>query len=510
MSLQNLPNSIDIRLRASHLEPFINKNALKYSVKGVKRGKDSWTFPYPKPQLIGHNKQSDPIGRVISSRVIKHNDDSSPEPQNYLELTVRITESSSIEKILDGRYNTVSVGSRTTKVTCSDCGTVLTEEGLCEHQKGSYNDKGELIHWIIDQIEYVEDSFVNEPADEWARIDSINIGAGWVAYNLFMDNRDSLLSELILKDTIVMAKNAKLSSEARSKLPETSFAGPGRSFPAHDAAHVKAGLELIGKSEFSDETKAKITAGLYRKGQRYGIVPSNDELAENPDLLTARLEDDWTAEETQIIEDYFTANPDADLPEDATEGKEETNTADDSQEETTDISKMKVADLRELVAKLQQEIEDTKAANKEAIDARDKKITALETKVQDTETVSLQREDEINGYLDKIVVLEKKFRDSVISNVIDLKMTDNNNEDINELRAKLSKRQTESLNDTLEDLRSGLKSGETDTGSSEKVEDSTLQTETENSETQNKDKLLDDSGDKFSVFNIDRSSITED
>jgi hypothetical protein len=62
--------------------------------------------------------------------------------------------------------------------------------------------------------------------------------------------------------------DAVLSTEARNKLPNSSFCGPGRSFPAHDKAHCIAGLRLLNKSKFSDATKSKIKACLYKKGKK--------------------------------------------------------------------------------------------------------------------------------------------------------------------------------------------------------------------------------------------------
>lgn len=38
---------------------------------------------------------------------------------------------------------------------------------------------------------------------------------------------------------------AKLTAEARRKLPAKTFAGPGRSFPIPDKGHAKAALGLI-------------------------------------------------------------------------------------------------------------------------------------------------------------------------------------------------------------------------------------------------------------------------
>jgi hypothetical protein len=55
----------------------------------------------------------------------------------------------------------------------------------------------------------------------------------------------------------------KLTSKERNKLPDSAFAGPGRSFPVNDRGHAKA---AIGRaSEYHPELKAKIRAKVAKK-----------------------------------------------------------------------------------------------------------------------------------------------------------------------------------------------------------------------------------------------------
>lgn len=41
---------------------------------------------------------------------------------------------------------------------------------------------------------------------------------------------------------------AKLTKSARAAIPDSKFAGPGRSFPIPDKAHARAALMLINKA----------------------------------------------------------------------------------------------------------------------------------------------------------------------------------------------------------------------------------------------------------------------
>jgi hypothetical protein len=71
---------------------------------------------------------------------------------------------------------------------------------------------------------------------------------------------------------------AKLTVQARADLPESAFCGPDRSFPAHDAVHVRNGLARVSQSKFSSEEKARIRARLERKAKKLGVKVS-DEMA---------------------------------------------------------------------------------------------------------------------------------------------------------------------------------------------------------------------------------------
>lgn len=53
---------------------------------------------------------------------------------------------------------------------------------------------------------------------------------------------------------------ATLTAKARKKLPASTFAGPGRSFPIPDANHAKAALALIKNAPTSARPKIKAKA----------------------------------------------------------------------------------------------------------------------------------------------------------------------------------------------------------------------------------------------------------
>jgi len=503
MSSSNLPKLLLVKIKATHFN-YMNKNHILYTENAVKKGAKSWTSPFNKPQLVAHNIKGDPIGRIIDFNIIR-GETVNKIPGNYIQLIAKITDQDAIEKILDGRYSTVSVGSASCRVICSECNQVITEDGLCEHKKGTYNEKGEPIFWLIDQIDYTEDSFVNEPADEYAIIDEVHIGGEWVKFTKFSDSRELYLNGFVLEDHMEN-KVAKLSASQREKLPDSAFCGPNRSFPAHDKAHVTAGLSLLDRIKASDESKAKIRASLYRKGQAYAVVPQKDEVGEDFDILF-RMDDEFTTEETNELNAWFKDNLDSDLPEvENTDSalEEPTKTAN----EEKDIKKMKRDELIDEVQRLQKQLDEVKETADRDVSARDTKIKELEDKVQTVETITYEKEDALNKYVDKACVLEKKYQDSIISNIIDLKMTDNNNEERKAIEGGLNKRTLDSLEDSLNDLR--IQKFNQPVNSEDRVDDPTQDLEKKKNQklADSKDKTSDESNDpRFKIFSLDRRNM---
>lgn len=491
----NIPNEINVRMKATHFN-FVNKNSVYYTTDAVTNGAKSWVSPYQKPKLVGHDKTRDPIGRIVDFRIV--NSDAVDEPPDYVELTAKITDSSAIEKVLDGRYSTVSVGSRSSRVLCSECGQNIIQDGLCEHKKGTRNDKGKRIHWVIDQIDYVESSFVNEPADEYASVDAVDLGTGWIPYKDFLDNRETILMQL---EDSYMDVN-KLTYKARANLPDSAFCyvvstdgTKVRKFPAHDAAHVRNGLAKIATAELPESAKRKILGGLKRRAKRFEVSVNEDFLATdaieyiNGIDATEGLNEPWTPEEVEAVDKLFAADPNFDeLPEntDSTEEKKE--------DQAVEPEKMKKDELVDAYKKLQEDYNNT-------VEANAAKIKDLEDKNEELSTILVEREDEVNKYLDQVADLDKQLRDSLVANIVDLKKPDTK-EDAEAVASKYQSRSLESLKDCLEDLR--LENNSTSVESEDKVEDPTTH---ENSDKNDQNNTEEKTDDPWAVFSQDNRQV---
>jgi len=162
------------------------------------------------------------MGRVMAARMDKEEDGSS-----FVRLQIAITDPVAIQKVLDKRYLTGSVGGRAGKALCSISGDDLAREDengrpkMSKFKRGQVY-KGKLAFIDMQDISFKEYSFVNQPADGKSSIRSINSGDkqalentsdGWVAkssaFVLHMDKEEivsveeneSVLSKLKKKES---------------------------------------------------------------------------------------------------------------------------------------------------------------------------------------------------------------------------------------------------------------------------------------------------------------------
>lgn len=143
----------------------LTANYNNYSAKALEEALQSWVEPYPKPIILNHDLNSEPIGRVMAAKMDKELDGSS-----FVRLQIAITDPHAIEKVMDRRYLTGSVGGRAGKALCSISGQDLAAEGeggrpvLPKYKRGQVY-KGKLAFVDMQDISFKEYSFVNQPAD---------------------------------------------------------------------------------------------------------------------------------------------------------------------------------------------------------------------------------------------------------------------------------------------------------------------------------------------------------
>ena len=221
-----LRKGLQVKIAASH-SGIITRNNGFYLPDNMRKGASSFIDEYPKPVLLHHDDHKDPVGRIVASdyrdtssavsnrynglevknksgKVIGTITDSlikdfvgdkmpfgmqvdvvssmfkdsllsdrSYQGLGYIELTANITDKSAVEKLLDGRYITGSVGATTDKAVCSICKSDWTKEGPCDHKPGALYDSAKCFI-IAGELVYDEYSFVNVPADRHSQVLELN------------------------------------------------------------------------------------------------------------------------------------------------------------------------------------------------------------------------------------------------------------------------------------------------------------------------------------------------
>lgn len=235
---------LHITIRATHSGYLLNGRV--YPGSGVRDGAGSWlsiedggTAGYSKPILLHHDDRTDAIGRVISQKFIQlwhgpkfENDWKTPEQginpgSGLIILGADILDQDAQQKILDGRYKTVSTGQTSDQLNCSICGAdwikthVFMNEMPCDHRPGEtyeIDDKIYQCYFVTGLMDYLECSFVNIPANELAQVISNDITSdlkedkqgdlnwasvdesGNIASLKLIDTKNGKMTELIKKE----------------------------------------------------------------------------------------------------------------------------------------------------------------------------------------------------------------------------------------------------------------------------------------------------------------------
>ena len=223
-----------------------------YTVKGQQDGIRSLLTPYPKPILIHHDGDSDPIGRFsygewqdISNEAFSHFSDirqfnevqkafDLDDPERIYEVMkkynlltsktwpglgrmrvqARITDEKAIEKFLDGRYVTFSAGSTTDRHVCSICQTDWADGDICEHRHGKIYD-GELCVFITGEFKVLEGSVVNMPADDLSQVLAMEFTDEPKNRNRVLPNNNTVTKDQIyFSDSVYDIKESYMSDHA--------------------------------------------------------------------------------------------------------------------------------------------------------------------------------------------------------------------------------------------------------------------------------------------------------
>lgn len=345
--------SIRVGIEATH-SGIVNKNYKFYTPVGMKNGADSFTKPYNKPVTVNHSNVSSPIGRVVSAEYVQYNTSTDVNSLStstnakfldkikkyvasadysamgykglgHLYLVAEITDADAIQKIIDRRYMTVSIGGGSNAMYCSICG-VNNMADYCNHYPGqTYED--EKCYFISgDQMEFDHVSYVNSPADVNTASEILDMSEDTKITILDYVLEDKKGTKMTLKELLKSKyseydgfKEYMESKQLSKHINEDAFASAkpaqfllseDKLLPVFDTAHAMASLLILKEQEESDDKKAMIATveDLLQamNGQEYviedGLVALQSEKAD-----PASAETQSVAAQTIVISDEHIA-----------------------------------------------------------------------------------------------------------------------------------------------------------------------------------------------------------
>ncbi len=346
----------------------LTANYNNYSSIELEKSLQSWVEPYPKPIILNHDLNSEPIGRVIAAKMDKEQDGAP-----YVRLQIAITDPLAAQKISDKRYLTGSVGGRAGKAVCSISGEDLAAESsdgrpkMPKYKRGQVY-KGKLAFVDMQEISFKEYSFVNQPADQRSSVrasksidgstvvsDSDNWVAKSSAFILHMDKEDITTVE----------ENQSILKGMKKK----------ESRPLY--LHLKGAFLTAVAFEESETAKADNISLLSEENIIHEENVKMDETVKGDDVLAAveNLSQDLTVLATTATEDKSDLQADANaedlLAKDETPAVEEISNPDLMSALVAALEIVKAAKDQSTMDILSSKIEDLKKSTEKALDAEE-------------------------------------------------------------------------------------------------------------------------------------------
>jgi len=379
-------NGLVIRLAATHAG-LVTRNNGFYLPDKMRDGAKTFTELYPKPIQVHHEDHKDPVGRVVQSRYVETvgqvvdrfknhvlrdsrkkdigradsdfwkdfcgSDKSFIEKLQmvklidsvlgdkhyrgvgFIELTADITDPDAIQKVLDGRFLTGSVGAISDKAVCSICSTNWLDEEHCGHRPGKvYEDKKCFV--IAGSLDYDEYSFVNTPADRHSGVLSIESNG---ILDSVKDKKASMflypVADYFHKEDSAMDIDTKADDDkVKDEVKTSEESGDEPTVKAEENAKVEAEVkdtaETVADSEDSSETNKEVIQDdneskgdvlpildkifSVQDGQSYDFNLTDEESLLLNDAFNELLEDKLSVEDREKLPKSSFCGPDMSLP----------------------------------------------------------------------------------------------------------------------------------------------------------------------------------------------------
>lgn len=304
---------LHVRIAATH-SGIITRNNGFYLPDKMRKGAPTFTQDYGKPVLLHHDDHADNVGRIIGSAymdtsggVIEQYDglqvknskgkhvgtinealikdfssgkmpfgqqvdvarsvlcdslleDNGYEGLGHIQVVANVADPVAIQKLLDGRYLTGSVGATTNRAVCSICRTDWTENGPCDHKPGGIYDDAKCFI-IAGDLSYDEYSFVNVPADRHSKV--LELHYNGIQDSIEVVNDHGRIYEVNLefpqydsenKEDNGMAKDAKNIQDSASTTPPDADQTEGQAEEVKDETVQTPETNEEVQTDVQDET----------------------------------------------------------------------------------------------------------------------------------------------------------------------------------------------------------------------------------------------------------------
>lgn len=449
---ESFNNKQGLIIEVAAIHEGLTSNYNNYSATELEKALQSWVEPYPKPIILNHDLNNEPIGRVMAARMDKESDGSS-----YVRLQIAVTDPVAIEKILDKRYLTGSVGGRAGKAVCSITGDDLAEEDAngrpkaIKYKRGKVY-KGKLAYIDMQDISFKEYSFVNQPADGKSGIRSIqspDAGAkisdsdSWVARSsAFVINMES-------EDIISLNNNDSILKGMKKKESKPLYLHLKGSFLTALAVHesendINTSKALLSSEDFEKLNSEENSNMENESSKEEDILAVANGLSE--DLSTIAATSSVTEEVEEDVEDE-----DVKDEVESSENSEEQSSEDSS--ESSNESEVLDVDSEEVEDKEEQLVDSSK--EEEAVETQDETVSdELISKNEENEQIVQQLNAKVALLEEENSKLKKALHMTLVERVVDTKigLGFESVEDREKLISDHSGRTASSLADSLRDL----------------------------------------------------------
>lgn len=461
----NSKNGLIIEVAAIH--EGLTSNYNNYSAEELEKALQSWVEPYPKPIILNHDLNTEPIGRVMAAKMDKEDDGSS-----FVRLQVAITDPVAAQKVLDKRYLTGSVGGRAGKAVCSISGDDLASEDasgrprMPKYKRGKVY-KGKVAYIDMQDISFKEYSFVNQPADQKSGVRSAKSADGdtpiqnsddWVAkssaFVLSMDNEDifsinenkSMLKDMKKKESkpiYLHLKGAFLTAmalqESESDINET------KSLLSNEDSNNTNSEETHNMDEVNkDEDILAVAAGLSEDLSNIASSSTAQESEEDTSDKTEDLEE--ASEEVTEEASEEASEEEAPAEEVATEeaAEDTENSTDDSEE----------ADVQNVDSENAVEPEESSSENDDEVQEETAEHEALNTEEDSVEQDVEELKQKVKLLEEENARLKDALHMTLVERVVDTKIALGHEsvDSREDLIVEHASRTASSLADTLRDL----------------------------------------------------------